>query len=309
MAGFRAIQAVDAHVVWIAGPGGAWRTVDGGQSWQARAIPGAERLDFRGIAAFDPQTAVLLSAGPAEEGRARIYRTADAGGTWQQVFETQEPGVFLDGLAFWDEHNGLAFGDPVEGKWYLLRTRDGGRTWQRIPPDNLPPMLPQEAAFAASNSSMILQGRAGALIASGGARSARVFISTDSGEHWKTVDTPMPAGVEAGIFGLRFWDSRHGIGVGGAVKREHEASDNVILTSDGGHRWRKGAPTEPPGLKEAVTRLPDGALLAVGPSGTGISHDLGRSWTQVDTLRLHALACAQDQCWSVGGGLVAKWHP
>jgi photosystem II stability/assembly factor-like uncharacterized protein len=308
-ASFRAVQAVSARVVWIGGSGGAClRTLDGGQTWQVRAVPGAEALDFRGLAAFDKQTALLVSAGPAEQGHARIYRTADGGETWQLVFQTQEKGVFLDGVGFWDERNGLVFGDPVDRKWYLLRTRDGGRTWQRIAPKNLPPVLPNEAAFAASNSSLIVQGRAGALIASGGADRTRVFISADHGERWEAIDTPMPGGATAGIFGLRFWDARHGMGVGGDFKREREASDNVMFTSDAGRTWQKATSTDPAGLKETVIRLSDTALLAVGPSGTGISRDSGRSWRQADALALHAASCAKDQCWAVGNGLIAKWN-
>jgi photosystem II stability/assembly factor-like uncharacterized protein len=308
-ASFRSVEAVNARVVWVGGSGGAClRTLDGGQTWQVRAVPGAEALDFRGLAAFDKQTAVLVSAGPAAQGRARIYRTADGGETWQLVFRAQEKGVFLDGVAFWDVRNGLVFGDPVDGKWYLLRTRDGGRSWQRIAPENLPPLLPNEAAFAASNSSLIVQGRAAAFIASGGADRTRVFMSADHGERWEAIDTPMPGGATAGIYGLRFWDARHGMGVGGDFQHEREASDNVVLTSDAGRTWQKAASTDPAGLKEAVIRLPDTSLLAVGPSGTGISRDSGRSWRQTDALALHAASCAKDQCWAVGNGLIAKWN-
>ena len=308
-ASFRAVQAVNARVAWIGGSRGTClRTFDGGQTWQVRAVPGAEALDFRGLAAFDKQTALLVSAGQAAKGQARIYRTADGGETWQLVFQTQEKGVFLDGVAFWDARNGLVFGDPVDGKWYLLRTRDGGRTWQRIASENLPPLLPNEAAFAASNSSLIVQGRAAALIASGGADRTRVFMSADRGEHWAAIDTPMPGGATAGIYGLHFWDARHGMGVGGDFKREREASDNVMFTSDAGRSWQKAPRADPAGLKEAALRLSDTALLAVGPSGTGISRDSGRSWRQADALALHAASCAKDQCWAVGNGLIAKWN-
>jgi hypothetical protein len=154
-ASFRAVQVVNARVAWIGGSGGAClRTVDGGKTWEVRAVAGAEALDFRGLAAFDKQTALLVSAGPAEQGRARIYRTANGGATWQLVFQTQEKGVFLDGVAFWDARNGLVFGDPVDGKWYLLRTRDGGRNWQRIAPENLPPVLPTAWEWAGISSAI-----------------------------------------------------------------------------------------------------------------------------------------------------------
>ena len=43
---FRAVQAVSARVVWIGGSGGAClRTVNGGQTWKLRTVPGAEALE------------------------------------------------------------------------------------------------------------------------------------------------------------------------------------------------------------------------------------------------------------------------
>jgi photosystem II stability/assembly factor-like uncharacterized protein len=274
-----------------------------------RPVRGAEMLDFRGLAALNKDTAILVSAGQAELGQARIYRTVDGGETWDLVFQTLQKGIFLDGTAFWDSRHGIVFGDPVEGKWIVLTTADGGITWQRIASAGLPAMLPNEAAFAASNTSILVRGKKQAWIASGGAERARVFQSADRGLTWQVIDTPMPAGATAGIFGIRFWDAEHGIGVGGDHQHAEEPSDNVILTRDGGRTWRKSASTDPPGLKEAVVVLPYAELLAVGASGTSVSHDRGQSWQRVDALALHAAACAQARCWAVGGkGLIARWR-
>ena len=148
-------------------------------TWEILTVPGADKLDFRGLFAFDERTAVLMSAGEASEGLTRMYRTADAGQTWQTVFATEAKGVFLDGVLFWDRTNGLAVGDQIEGKWYLLRTRDGGQSWQRVPPAGLPAMLPNEGAFAAGNTSMAMAGSSKVWLASGAAERARIFISTD----------------------------------------------------------------------------------------------------------------------------------
>jgi photosystem II stability/assembly factor-like uncharacterized protein len=72
-ASLRSIQAVNANVVWVAGfQGTCLRTIDGERTWERRVVPGAETLDFRGLAAFDARTAILVSAGEAELGRARI---------------------------------------------------------------------------------------------------------------------------------------------------------------------------------------------------------------------------------------------
>src|ERR1035437_1130164 len=49
-ASLRGVSAVDARSVWASGSGGAWlATTDGGVTWRAAKVPGAETLDFRGI--------------------------------------------------------------------------------------------------------------------------------------------------------------------------------------------------------------------------------------------------------------------
>jgi len=46
--------------VWVSGTEGTvLRTTDGGKSWDALKVPKADTLDFRGIRAFDAETAVL----------------------------------------------------------------------------------------------------------------------------------------------------------------------------------------------------------------------------------------------------------
>ena len=155
---FRGVHAVSSQVVWVSGTRGAClRTVDGGETWENHDVPGAEQLDFRGVFAFNADSAVLISSGDAEKGQTRIYRTADGGRTWQTVFQTQTKGAFLDGVSFWDKTNGLALGDQLDGKWLVLKSADGGRTWERVAPAGLPKMQTNEGAFAAGNTSIAMQ--------------------------------------------------------------------------------------------------------------------------------------------------------
>ena len=53
------------------------RTADGGKSWQVMTVPGAEKLDFRDIEAFDKNTAYILSIGNGDA--SRIYKTVNGG--------------------------------------------------------------------------------------------------------------------------------------------------------------------------------------------------------------------------------------
>src|SRR5471032_3040803 len=64
----RSVSAVNAMVAWAGcTTGHVFRTVDGGATWTADTVRGAARLDFRGIKAFDANTAVIVSAGAAEQ--------------------------------------------------------------------------------------------------------------------------------------------------------------------------------------------------------------------------------------------------
>ena len=216
-ASLRGLSAVDAKIVWASGTGGTViRTVDGGDSWVARTVSGAEKLDFRGIRAFDADTAVVMSSGKAEEGQARLYRTTDGGKNWELVYQVSTAGVFLDAIAFWDQRHGIVLSDPVNGHFWLLKTDDGGASWKPIPAKNLPPALEKEGAFAASNSCLRIEGEQNIWFGTGGATVARIFRSGDRGETWTVSETPVhPENASTGIFSLAFRDARNGIAVGG----------------------------------------------------------------------------------------------
>jgi photosystem II stability/assembly factor-like uncharacterized protein len=125
-ASLRGLSAVDEKIIWASGSEGTViRTLDGGATWALRTVAGAEKLDFRGIRAFDGETAFVMSSGNAEDGMARIYRTTDGGVNWTLVFETRARGVFLDAIAFWDREHGIVLSDPVEGRFVLVTTEDG----------------------------------------------------------------------------------------------------------------------------------------------------------------------------------------
>ncbi len=300
-ASFRSVSMAGAGVIWIGGTNGTFvRSVDDGQTWQTGTVPDAQTVDFRDVQAIDAQTACLMSAGPAEKGQARIYKTTNGGQTWTLLYQTTEPGVFLDGMDFWDSRHGIVFGDPVNNKWFILTTDDGGQTWQRIADASLPPMQPNEAAFAASGSSLVVQGKRNAWIASGGAGVGRVFRSTDRGRTWAVANTPLPGGEATGLFGMQFFSTKVGMAVGGNYTQTQQPGPNAALTRDGGQTWQLVSPTNPPGLKEAVALLPGDRLLTVGPSGTSLSADQGQTWQTLDIDGHHALVCVKGTCYAVG---------
>ena len=176
-ASLRGVSAPDAAVVWASGTGGTYlRTLDGGATWHAAVLPGAEDLDFRAVHALDSHTAWLLSSGPGA--KSAIFKTSDGGAHWSRLFTNPDAGGFFDALAFWDAQHGIVLGDPVDGQFVILTTDNGGQTWQRR---KLPLALPNEGAFAASNSCLAVRGKSEAWFGTGGPSGARVFHSTGRG--------------------------------------------------------------------------------------------------------------------------------
>ncbi|HSK10404.1 MAG TPA: hypothetical protein VK911_12570 [Vicinamibacterales bacterium] len=307
----RGVSAVSAAVAWASGANGTvLRTADGGATWTRRPVPGAEALDFRDIEAFDAQTAYVLSIGAGD--RSRIYKTIDGGETWHLQFTNPDPNAFYDAFAFWDRENGIAVGDPVEGRFTVVRTADGGATWARADRAGMPPALPGDGAFAASGTILTAFGSREAWFGSGGGARARVYRSTDRGATWEVSDTPVAAGTpSAGLFSIAFRDARHGVAVGGDYRKERDASDNIALTTDGGASWTRPGATRLRGFRSAVAFLPgsDASLaLAVGPAGSDISRDDGRTWSALGDEGFHALSVAGDgAAWAVGEqGAIAR---
>src|SRR5690606_13376473 len=123
----RGISAVDANVAWASGRAGTvLRTVDGGATWQAIKVPGADELDFRDVEGFDADTAVVLSIGPGQA--SRVYRTVDGGATWTVALQNDDERAFLDCMAF-DGQRGWLMGDPVDGAFQVHESADGGASW------------------------------------------------------------------------------------------------------------------------------------------------------------------------------------
>ena len=299
----QAVSAVDENVVWASGHGGTWvRTLDGGATWVARVMPGADTLQFRDVHALDADRAWLLSAGSGE--LSRIYRTLDGGENWEMQFLNPEPDGFYDCLEFRDAKHGIVYGDAVDGELRILRTRDGGSTWEYTRSLDIPPALAGEGGFAASGTCVALGPGGRAWIGTGAADTARVLATLDEGRTWKAVPTPLPAGEAAGIFTIAFRDSLNGVILGGDLSRPDEHTDNVAITSDGGVSWSlAGRPAAPGAVYGAayVSGAPTPTLVAVGPHGAGWSADEGATWSPADTVDYWGLDIVSPAAgWLVG---------
>lgn len=213
-----------------------------------------------------------------------LMNSGENGIIWKSAFVVDKAqdtyykeGVFLDGMAFWDDKNGVAYGDPVDGKFVILSTSDMGRSWTPVNPDVIPYALPNEAGFAASGTGITVQGESKIIFATGMADTARLYISEDKGKSWTTKATPIKSGDSYGIYSMYWWSKNEGVVVGGSYKTPDDNEDNCFLTLDGGDNWLEGEGLG--GYVSCVHGTESGDLLvATGRVGTYYSIDRGRCW-------------------------------
>ena len=206
-------------------------------------------------------------------------------------------------MTFFDHRHGLALSDPPDGnKFRIISTSDGGRSWHVVDPAGMPPALAGEFAFAASGQCITSTSddEQRAWFATGGGAQARVFRSNDRGQTWSVSATPIASGPTAGIFALAFRDEQHGLAVGGDFLAPTASPDNFASTRDWGRSWQL-IPSAPPEYRSGATWVNDRTAIAVGPSGSDVSTNGGRTWQRFDDGSLHTTDCASPRaCWASG---------
>ena len=119
LASLRGISSVSADVAWASGSEGTvLRTIDGGQNWIRCNTPGGLiDVQYRDIEAFDANTAIVMGVGTP----ARFYKTGNGGQTWDLKYYSDVNGTFYDAIDFWDNVNGIAFGDAINGRLTIVK--------------------------------------------------------------------------------------------------------------------------------------------------------------------------------------------
>ena len=238
------------------------------------------KLEFRSIAQTTNSIFVLNVGNPA-----LLYKFTKDLFLKKNVYEEHNEKIFYDSMQFWNDNEGIAIGDPIENCLSIIITRDGGETWNKVLCDKLPKIVDGEAAFAASNTNIIIKGNS-TWIVSGGKKS-RVFYSSDKGISWKVYDTPIVQGeTMTGIFTADFYNDKIGFIAGGNYEKPNQNFQNKALTTDGGKTWKLVAENQGFGYASCVQFVPNSngeQLVSVGISGLFYSKDKGTTWKQLSS--------------------------
>lgn len=340
MADLRGIDNVGNGVAWASGTNGTvLRTEDGGYVWQTCAIPpGAEKLDFRGVQAFDANTAIVMSSGKGD--LSRLYKTTDGCHTWKLVFTNPDEDGFWD--SFWinvDRQEGILIGDPVRARFTVFLSKDAGMSWARDRSRSLSIHKLSLGAFAASNSVLAKAMRDSSDtrgpgedffpgFVAGGKSGAFLVEKWEGPNHpkprlgqgvpglpapdWNWRGIPLAKGADStGAFAVAlrytgspcsdcgFGEYWHIVAVGGDFEKPDDPPGTAAFSdADGGWTWT-AAQTSPHGYRSSVAYDAQLKLwITVGPNGTDVSLDDGRNWRAVHPSTALHEAADADRNWN-----------
>lgn len=290
----RAIAPIDDQKVWFAANRGSVGIIDGQTPKLATIKYEDSLLHFRSIAAIKDAVFVLSIGSPGV--LYKIDFNGEEATNIEEVYSERGEKVFYDAIAFWNDREGIAMGDPTDNCLSIIVTRDGGNNWEKISCEVLPEVENGEAAFAASNTNIAIVNDH-VWIASGGKRT-RVFHSADKGMSWEVFETPMlQGGTMTGIYSIDFYDENTGVIFGGNWEEKEFNEGNKALTTDGGKTWELLSNGAGPGYRSSVSFVPGTkgkGLVAVGSPGVSYSNDQGESWMELSQEGFYAIEFVND---------------
>lgn len=285
---------IDSNKVWYAANKGQYGYIDlaTDKRFNGHVTKDTLSLEFRSIAQTKDYIFMLNVGTPA-----LLYRVSKDGSRIKKMYQENHPKAFYDSMQFWNNEEGIAMGDPTDNCLSVIITRDGGITWNKVSCENLPKVEEGEAAFAASNTNIVIKGNE-TWIVSGGKKS-RIFHSSDKGKSWKVFETPIIQGeAMTGIFTADFYDAKNGFIAGGNYEKLTQNFGNKAITNDGGKSWKLIAEKEGFGYASCVQYVPNSnakQLVSVGASGLYYSSTSGENWSKLsDDATLYTIRFVND---------------
>ena len=271
---------LDENNLWFSGNNGKYGKIDLSNHLVSKEIIVKDtlQLEFRSIAQTKDAIFILSVANPA-----LLYKIAKDDLEAKLVYTETNEKVFFDSMQFLDDKFGVAMGDPISDCLNVIVTKDGGNSWQKIDGAKLPKVAEGEAAFAASNTNLILKGNKVFMVSGG--KESRIFVSEDKGNSWKVYETPIVQGKGmTGIFTADFYDENIGIIAGGDYENQDDNTTNKAITLDGGKTWKLMAKNKGFGYASCIQFVPNtngSSLVCIGGTGLFYSHDKGVNWKKM----------------------------
>ena len=304
------------------GPGGIFKSTDGGANWSASGSPGAGV----GTLAIDPRNPNTLYA--AGEG---LFKSTDGGASWSAAssgLPYYTYGLFILSLAIDPQKPDTLYASP----WgcdippctsQVFKSTDGGTSWKGSGPPFSSSSSPSAAVLAIDpiNPNAVYAGTFDGLVrsrdaganwnaASSGLTASqidslaidpqntgaffaisqgKVLRTPDGGAHWSEIYTPLPSDDGRATYPASTVAADPGapgtiyVGIGG----NSDGGGGILKSTDGGGSWKR-TPLPGPGGVRALSMDPQnpGTLYAsVSHHAVYKSTDGGASWNEIAGLK------------------------
>jgi photosystem II stability/assembly factor-like uncharacterized protein len=210
------IQFTSPETGWSVGGSGVAKTTDGGRTWKSIVVTDGEDQSLQSLFFISPHQGWVVGAD--------VYRTSDAGQSWEKLSRTPVGDVqqqrdtriapsfanYKPALWFKDAENGLMA--RLDGEVYA--TSDGGETWKTV-----------WRVDSGINDIFFVNNRDGWIVGGEGL----VARTSDGGWTWSLASAP----TKADLISVFFINTQIGWAVG--------AESTILFTKDGGLTWKRAA--------------------------------------------------------------------
>ena len=272
------------------------KSTDGGYTWTTGTFNAGTGLSQ--LFAWNADTCWALFNTGSTQG---IYKTTDGGTTWAKKGTAYSSSSFADALWFFDNHNGVAIGDPNGGYFEIYTTSDGGETWTRVPSANIPAPGSGEYGITGDVSGY------GSYSVWFGTNQGNIYHSIDKGLHWTEALSAFGA---TETVAPEFLDSLHGICYRSYLNMGIET--DIDVTTDGGANW-SDVPVTGDMYARFFSHIPGstgtyiGSSAEAGANGISVSYDGGYTWTTISSgYDFDATAWINDSTGWAGSTAAAK---
>jgi hypothetical protein len=295
---FRSIELSKNKILVSGSKGTVLLSEDSGLNWKKVLDTSFQKFDFRAAQFIKKDKALIMSAGPAQEGKAKVY-FIDFKGNSQLSFEDTQTDAFFDALHFDQKRYVYLLGDPLNSKPYLKRFDLRKQKWDSLSVER--ETLQGEASYAASNSSILTHKKKIWFCTQN-----RIFYSTNRAKTWTVFNTPFSNGNMQGIYALGLTQHKGLLAVGGDYNGKEEALQFAKSDFDA-QKWDVNLRHFAKNTTEDFAVFPGGQIFTVGTAGIYLSNDLGLNFIQLSKNQFHAIKCSENRyCVAVGNGIIAK---